>query len=260
MNLGESIYRLRTEKNMSQGDLADSLGVSRQSVSKWENGNSTPDLDKLVKMAKLFGVTLDELVSGETGSASPFEGPARPGHRFSGRQTAGLVFWAFYILIVLAMALSGEGLSGMLPGLPFLICGCLCYGTTLKHIILWCTWVFALPAIAVPWYEYIRLPEARLITVFLWGSMLVLTLWTLRKDPVPLRKSTIYLLAAGYGFWFVWFICFLIRFMQPDIPADPRVAADTTLLYWTDVLAYLLFISLFSVTTRLLKQMNSAKE
>ena len=36
MNLGENIYRLRTEKNMSQGDLADALEVSRQSVSKWE--------------------------------------------------------------------------------------------------------------------------------------------------------------------------------------------------------------------------------
>ena len=65
MNLGDTIYRLRTEKNMSQGDLADALGVSRQSVSKWENGNATPDLDKLVKLAKLFGVTLDELVGSQ---------------------------------------------------------------------------------------------------------------------------------------------------------------------------------------------------
>lgn len=62
MNLGEHIYRLRTQKNMSQGDLADALEVSRQSVSKWENNSAVPELEKLVKMAGLFGVSLDELV------------------------------------------------------------------------------------------------------------------------------------------------------------------------------------------------------
>lgn len=65
MNLGENIYRLRTEKNMSQGGLADALGVSRQSVSKWENNSATPELDKLIRMSNLFGVTLDELVGTE---------------------------------------------------------------------------------------------------------------------------------------------------------------------------------------------------
>lgn len=65
MNLGENIYRLRTQHNMSQGDLADALDVSRQSVSKWENNSATPELEKLLKMSELFGVTLDELVSGQ---------------------------------------------------------------------------------------------------------------------------------------------------------------------------------------------------
>ena len=66
MNLGENIHRLRTEKNMSQGDLADALDVSRQSVSKWENGSAVPELEKLIKMSDLFGVTLDELTGRET--------------------------------------------------------------------------------------------------------------------------------------------------------------------------------------------------
>ena len=65
MNLGENIYNLRTEKNLSQGGLADALEVSRQSVSKWENNSAVPELDKLVKMAEIFGVTLDELVTGK---------------------------------------------------------------------------------------------------------------------------------------------------------------------------------------------------
>ena len=62
MELGERLYQLRRERRMSQEALADALGVSRQSVSKWENGASTPDLDKLVRLGELFGLSLDELV------------------------------------------------------------------------------------------------------------------------------------------------------------------------------------------------------
>lgn len=64
MTLGERICQFRTAKNLSQGDLAEALDVSRQSVSKWETGTSVPELDKLVKMSDLFGVSLDELVRG----------------------------------------------------------------------------------------------------------------------------------------------------------------------------------------------------
>ena len=65
MNLGETIYNLRKEKKLSQGDLAEQLSVSRQSVSKWENNSAVPDLDKLVKLSTISGVSLDELVKGE---------------------------------------------------------------------------------------------------------------------------------------------------------------------------------------------------
>ncbi|MBQ8577756.1 MAG: helix-turn-helix domain-containing protein [Clostridia bacterium] len=60
--LGARICRLRTERGMSQGDLADRLGVSRQSVSKWETDTSTPDLERLVALAEVFGMTLDALI------------------------------------------------------------------------------------------------------------------------------------------------------------------------------------------------------
>ena len=82
MTLGQNIARLRTQKNLSQGDLADALEVSRQSVSKWETDASIPELDKLLRLAELFGVTLDELVKGE--SAQPEA--ARGGRR--GRSSA----------------------------------------------------------------------------------------------------------------------------------------------------------------------------
>ena len=65
MSLGERIYKLRTEKNLSQDMLAEMLEVSRQSVSKWENNNTVPDLEKLLKLSEIFDVSLDELVKGE---------------------------------------------------------------------------------------------------------------------------------------------------------------------------------------------------
>ena len=60
MTLGEKILSLRTARDMSQDDLAEKLEVSRQSVSKWETGQSTPDLDKIIRLADLFGVNVDE--------------------------------------------------------------------------------------------------------------------------------------------------------------------------------------------------------
>ena len=62
MTLPEKILSLRTARGMSQGDLADRLEVSRQSVSKWETGQSVPDLDKIIRLADLFGVTTDYLL------------------------------------------------------------------------------------------------------------------------------------------------------------------------------------------------------
>ena len=65
MQLGENIYRHRTECGLSQGALAEALEVSRQSVSKWENNSAMPELDKLIRMSKLFQISLDQLVFGE---------------------------------------------------------------------------------------------------------------------------------------------------------------------------------------------------
>ena len=81
MKLGENIYKYRTELGLSQGGLADALEVSRQSVSKWENSSAVPELDKLIRMTKLFQVTLDELVYGKK-EVAPSEPPLGPYFRF----------------------------------------------------------------------------------------------------------------------------------------------------------------------------------
>ncbi|MBQ9718513.1 MAG: helix-turn-helix transcriptional regulator [Clostridia bacterium] len=61
LNLGTAIRRLRTERGMTQEELADYAGVSFQAVSKWETGTTTPDIALLPKLAVFFGVRIDDL-------------------------------------------------------------------------------------------------------------------------------------------------------------------------------------------------------
>ena len=86
--LSEKIYTLRRRNGLSQEQLAEKLGVSRQAVSKWEGGLSTPELDKLMALSQCSGVSLDELTGNQ--SAPPptktQEGPppnprSKPGSR-----------------------------------------------------------------------------------------------------------------------------------------------------------------------------------
>lgn len=62
MEFNNKLYDLRKQKGFSQEELANRLNVSRQTVSKWEVGDSTPDLEKLVAISELFEISLDELV------------------------------------------------------------------------------------------------------------------------------------------------------------------------------------------------------
>ena len=65
MTIGKRIALLRKEKGLTQEELASHMGVSPQAVSKWENDQTCPDISALPKLAQLFGVTVDELLSGK---------------------------------------------------------------------------------------------------------------------------------------------------------------------------------------------------
>lgn len=148
MSLGEKIRDLRTGKNMTQNDLAESLEVSRQSISKWETDGATPDLDKLVGMSEIFGVTLDELIRGDapapetrvpsaggSGPADrPPEAPASPPHRI-----AGLILLCAGALIAVLLFLLGGGLVSFIWASPFFLCGSICLYTH-RRTGLWCGW------------------------------------------------------------------------------------------------------------------------
>lgn len=64
MSLAERILALRKARNLSQEELAEQIGVSRQAVGKWESGQSQPDLDKVIALSEFFGVSCDYLLKG----------------------------------------------------------------------------------------------------------------------------------------------------------------------------------------------------
>ena len=153
MSLGTNISRLRAEKRLSQGDLAEVLEVSRQSVSKWETDSSVPDLDKLVKLSQLFGVSLDELVTG-TGPQPKAETPPQPvvvSHRMPGRKIAGTILFCMGFLAFLIPTVLGGILTGLLLAVPLLVCGIICFLAE-KRPGLWCAWAVYLLACIICYY------------------------------------------------------------------------------------------------------------
>ena len=64
MNIGERIMTLRKEKSISQTELAKRLNVSRQAVSKWEQGISSPDTERLIQLAEILGTEVEYLATG----------------------------------------------------------------------------------------------------------------------------------------------------------------------------------------------------
>ncbi len=71
MSFRDNLQHLRSTRNMTQEQLAMLLGVSRQSVTKWESGKSYPEMDKLIKICDIFGCTLDDLVTGDLTNVLP---------------------------------------------------------------------------------------------------------------------------------------------------------------------------------------------
>ena len=72
MTIGEKIKWMRNDKEMSQAELADALGVSRQAVTKWESDAGIPEVENIISLAKLFGTTVDALVMNDAPCYSSF--------------------------------------------------------------------------------------------------------------------------------------------------------------------------------------------
>lgn len=77
-DLAQNIRRLRRERDISQATLADALDISIQAVSKWECGNSSPDISLIPRIADFFGITIDELFRGKRAASTSLRGQDLP--------------------------------------------------------------------------------------------------------------------------------------------------------------------------------------
>ncbi len=224
MTLGEHITWLRTSNNWSQDELAARLGVSRQSVSKWETDASIPDLNKLLAMSEVFGITLDELVKGKRPEQAPPETPPQPQIQYvvrdndryrSPARTAGVILLCFGWAIILLLTLMGDFGAGAILACPLFVSSIPCFACK-KHPGLWCAWTMVLSVIlflqsgtGVSWtwsLAYFRYPDAwklegtniirLLMSIGMLLALLLLIILTLRayRDvafPLTRRNKTI---------------------------------------------------------------------
>lgn len=168
MTLGEKISLLRGAANMSQGDLAEKLNVSRQSISKWETDASVPDLDKLILLSDLFSITLDELVRGdeikknedhsEPISQTNHE-PVQPQiiiqKSVSTQKVIGFILLALGLLCCVLALVLGGGL--FIIGGYIILCSILCL-LVKKHAGLVIGWITFLQAVILtPYFTGIRI-------------------------------------------------------------------------------------------------------
>ena len=206
MTLGENIVRLRTQKNWSQGDLADALDISRQSVSKWETDASVPELEKLLKLSELFGVTLDALVRGEDApqsepaaaevqtAPSSFAPQAVPARDKSRSIIGTVLLCTGAVIVLLFLLLFGSIFSGLLFGAPFFICGVICL-TAKNRVGLWCGWAV---------YACVDL-YLRFATGLSWTTIFMTRLWTPEMNYARLAIAWVQFL--GMIVMTVWTVC-----------------------------------------------------
>lgn len=234
MSLGERIYRLRTENEMSQGELAEALEVSRQSVSKWETNGSVPELDKLIKLSEIFRVSLDELVLDKK-QTDPTSGPEvleqkviyvqrhAPG---SAQKVAGVVLLCFSALLWLMIALFGDVVAGLVLAAPFVGCGLICLFAR-KNAGLWCAWVVYLFidiylrfASGVNWqyvfYPYIYTGEWTIHLIVAWCLLAVFAVLTIvtallsrKAYPGSIRSDLIGMI-CGWGAYVITWLVFAL--------------------------------------------------
>ena len=235
MTLGQNICRLRTEQGLSQGDLADALDVSRQSISKWETDASIPELEKLLRLSELFHITLDELVKGPDGSVetpppapepptaeAPAQDPEAELLRALDRgvnRTVGWVLLGFGALLTLLLAMLGDGLAGLLLASPLFLCGVICL-TAKRRAGLWCAWACGLLGLVwlrattgIGWTDIFRAPStvfrsdvAQIVSWAIAVFLLLLLIGTVRsfRDQVlPWEKRNI---GKYAGLWVLYLV------------------------------------------------------
>lgn len=292
MTLGERIRQFRTASGLSQGDFAEQMDVSRQSVSKWENDLAVPELDKLIRMSTIFGVTLDTLARGEEdhskANADPSEmhtsanavsdPPASPSQPYilSGtRKIVGTILLCTAVLLFGILSFLGGIGAGLVMGLPVAVIGVYCLWIR-RHLGLWIGWTivllvdvffqFATSASRGVLWNFLKVPAYRemvgltpqLILSFLLNllvlGMVLYTLFVFRKYvPVPDRKNILRTVLVLGGRIFVWGISlFNGRVLLPRAVQISEGAASSVWLQTVFHIAYGLDLAALALSVILL--------
>ena len=286
MSLGDHIRSLRGEKNLSQNDLAELLSVSRQSVSKWETDCAIPDLDKLVSLSEIFGVSLDTLIKGTptdemVSDETPSPMPAA--EKASGRAPhylIGIILLCFGALITLLLFFIGGGLWSLLFASPVLLCGLLCLYTR-RRTGLWCGWTLYLSAglylryaTGITWSIILLTPHFEPSMNYMrlaigWGQFLLgillicMTLWSFRTVTLTLNRKHVLLtlanllLLVGLGFAQNGLFRYFLRGPQSHDPFNQGMAS--LIQVCGDYIRLGLFVVLLVQCAALLRQWRSKK-
>jgi len=124
MNVADRIQNLRRIKGISQEELADKIGVSRQAVSKWESEQSVPDIDKIIIMSEYFDVTTDYILRGIE-NEKPASAPLANASIFVVVATA-LIFIG--LIVACATWYEEQNAMAVVSGLIFMAVGCMVFG------------------------------------------------------------------------------------------------------------------------------------
>ena len=114
MELGKQIYELRKKANLSQEQLAEKVGVSRQTISKWELGETAPDIKQAQVLAQVFSVSLDELTGNDTKEV--IYKKVSNTEKLAGLIIKVIKIWGIIILTCLIVAVVGIVLFGFVRG------------------------------------------------------------------------------------------------------------------------------------------------
>lgn len=186
---GERLYKLRNKNNMSQGDLANKLDVSRQTISKWENNMCLPETEKLVQLSEIFNISIDYILKGEEKAEKEYvyikENDGQEASVYNEkviRKYVGIVLAVVFAVVTVVLLIFGGSVLAIIPGAVALL-GVL-LAKNVKH-----------PWLSVCWVTYIvsvvTLPFFTVISPFM------------IFDPIIYTNGYVWHLLISYGLWLI---------------------------------------------------------
>lgn len=238
MSIGTKIYELRTAINLSQGDLADMLDVSRQSVSKWETDAAVPDLDNLMRLCDVFSVTLDEITGREIKeeSKTPSEVTvAKKEYPMQHQKIIGYILLAVSLLsgiIIWVLVEREEDLYVPIPTIAVaLACSLLCLFVK-QNAGYWCAWAVASPvALLSPLLIGISIPIVTNFFIVVFAIIMALIARKLFVEVViiPSKRKNLYILlgwSAIVGLRILQYIFVMQATIDSAIAWRPYICMD----------------------------------